>query len=62
MLLSDPSKRRSIGKKGRQYAGEKWGANVLAKKVAKFYKSVIAQKISLTRYTNTRIGNAKGTA
>jgi len=61
MLLSDPSKRESIGKKGRQYAGEKWGADVLAKKVAKFYKHVITQKTSLTRYTNTRIGSAKGT-
>ncbi len=61
MLLSDPSKRESIGKKGRQYAGEKWGADVLAKKVAKFYKHVITQKTSLTRYTNTRIGSAKST-
>jgi glycosyltransferase involved in cell wall biosynthesis len=61
LLLSDPSKRESIGKKGRQYAGEKWGADVLAKKVAKFYKHVITQKTSLTRYTNTRIGSAKST-
>jgi glycosyltransferase involved in cell wall biosynthesis len=61
MLLSDPSKRESIGKKGRQYAEEKWGADVLAKKVAKFYKHVITQKTSLTSYTNTRIGSAKST-
>jgi glycosyltransferase involved in cell wall biosynthesis len=62
IILSDPSKCESIGKKGMQYAQEKWGADVLAKKVAKFYKHVITQKTSLTRYTNTRIGNAKGAA
>jgi hypothetical protein len=61
ILLSDPLKRKSVGEKGRQYAEEKWGASVLAKKVAKFYKNTIAQKTSLTRYTNTRIGNAKST-
>lgn len=61
VLLSDPLKRENIGEKGRQYAKEKWGADVLAKKVAKFYKSIIAQKTSLTRYTNTRVSNAKGT-
>jgi glycosyltransferase involved in cell wall biosynthesis len=58
-LLSDAPKRQMIGEKGRQYAKEKWGAGVLAKKVAKFYKSTINQKSSLSRYMDTRIGNAK---
>ena len=58
-LLSDPQKRKSIGEKGRQYAKDKWGANVLAKKIAKFYKTIITQKTSIARYTNTRIGNTK---
>ena len=58
-LLSDASKRQMIGEKGRQYAKEKWGAGVLAKKVAKFYKSTINQKSSLSRYMDTRISNAK---
>ena len=61
VLLSDAPKRQMIGEKGRQYAQEKWGAGVLAKKVAKFYKSTINQKSSLSRYMETRIGNAKGT-
>ena len=61
VLLSDATKRQMIGERGRQYAQEKWGAGVLAKKVAKFYKSTINQKSSLTRYMETRIGNAKGT-
>ena len=61
ILLSDARKRQMIGERGRQYAQEKWGAGVLAKKVAKFYKSTINQKSSLTRYMETRIGNAKGT-
>jgi len=60
-LLSDARKRQMIGERGRQYAQEKWGAGVLAKKVAKFYKSTINQKSSLSRYMETRIGNAKGT-
>jgi 1,2-diacylglycerol 3-alpha-glucosyltransferase len=59
VLLSDAPKRQIIGEKGRQYAKEKWGAGVLAKKVAKFYKSTINQKSSLSRYLDTRIGNAK---
>ena len=59
VLLSDAPKRQIIGEKGRQYAQEKWGAGVLAKKVAKFYKSTINQKSSLSRYMDTRIGNAK---
>ncbi|CAM8375092.1 glycosyltransferase [Candidatus Methylopumilus planktonicus] len=59
VLLSDDPKRQMIGEKGRQYAKEKWGAGVLAKKVAKFYKSTINQKSSLSRYLDTRIGNAK---
>ena len=59
VLLSDDPKRQMIGKKGRQYAKEKWGAGVLAKKVAKFYKSTVNQKSSLSRYLDTRIGNAK---
>ncbi|CAM8391295.1 glycosyltransferase [Candidatus Methylopumilus planktonicus] len=59
VLLSDAPKRKMIGEKGRQYAQEKWGAGVLAKKVAKFYKSTINQKSSLSRYMDTRIGNAK---
>jgi glycosyltransferase involved in cell wall biosynthesis len=59
ILLSDAPKRQMIGEKGRQYAQEKWGAGVLAKKVAKFYKSTINQKSSLSRYMDTRIGNAK---
>jgi len=59
ILLSDAPKRQMIGEKGRQYAKEKWGAGVLAKKVAKFYKSTINQKSSLSRYLDTRIGNAK---
>jgi glycosyltransferase involved in cell wall biosynthesis len=59
ILLSDAPKRQMIGEKGRQYAKEKWGAGVLAKKVAKFYKSTINQKSSLSRYMDTRIGNAK---
>lgn len=59
VLLSDAPKRQMIGEKGRQYAQEKWGASVLAKKVAKFYKSTINQKSSLSRYMDTRIGNAK---
>ena len=60
-LLSDAPKRQMIGEKGRQYAQEKWGAGVLAKKVAKFYKSAINQKSSLSRYMDTRIGKAKET-
>jgi glycosyltransferase involved in cell wall biosynthesis len=60
-LLSDAPKRQMIGEKGRQYAKEKWGAGVLAKKVAKFYKSAINQKSSLSRYMDTRIGKAKET-
>jgi glycosyltransferase involved in cell wall biosynthesis len=59
VLLSDDPKRQMIGEKGRQYAKEKWGAGVLAKKVAKFYKSTVNQKSSLSRYLDTRIGNAK---
>ncbi|QDD07164.1 glycosyltransferase family 4 protein [Candidatus Methylopumilus planktonicus] len=59
VLLSNAPKRQMIGEKGRQYAQEKWGAGVLAKKVAKFYKSTINQKSSLSRYMDTRIGNAK---
>lgn len=59
VLLSDAPKRQMIGEKGRQYAQEKWGAGILAKKVAKFYKSTINQKSSLSRYMDTRIGNAK---
>ncbi|CAM8419285.1 RfaG Glycosyltransferase [Candidatus Methylopumilus universalis] len=59
ILLSDDPKRQMIGEKGRQYAKEKWGAGVLAKKVAKFYKSTVNQKSSLSRYMDTRIGNAK---
>lgn len=59
VLLSDAPKRQMIGEKGRQYAQEKWGAGVLAKKVAKFYKSTINQKSSLSRYMDTRIGNVK---
>jgi len=59
ILLSDAPKRQMIGEKGRQYAKEKWGAGVLAKKVAKFYKSTVNQKSSLSRYLDTRIGNAK---
>jgi 1,2-diacylglycerol 3-alpha-glucosyltransferase len=59
VLLSDGPKRQMIGKKGRQYAQEKWGAGVLAKKVAKFYKSAINQKSSLSRYMDTRISNAR---
>jgi 1,2-diacylglycerol 3-alpha-glucosyltransferase len=59
VLLSEAPKRQMIGEKGRQYAQEKWGAGVLAKKVAKFYKSTINQKSSLSRYLDTRIGNAK---
>ena len=59
VLLSDAPKRQMIGDKGRQYAQEKWGAGVLAKKVAKFYKSTINQKSSLSRYMDTRISNAK---
>jgi len=58
-LLSDAPKRQMIGEKGRQYAQEKWGAGILAKKVAKFYKSTINQKSSLSRYMDTRISNAK---
>jgi 1,2-diacylglycerol 3-alpha-glucosyltransferase len=61
ILLSDARKRQIIGERGRQYAQEKWGAGVLAKKVAKFYKSTINQKSSLSRYMETRVGNAKGT-
>ena len=60
-LLSDAPKRQMIGEKGRQYAKEKWGAGVLAKKVAKFYKSAINQKSSLSRYMDTRFGKAKET-
>jgi glycosyltransferase involved in cell wall biosynthesis len=60
ILLSGARKRQMIGERGRQYAQEKWGAAVLAKKVAKFYKSTINQKSSLSRYMETRIGNAKG--
>jgi 1,2-diacylglycerol 3-alpha-glucosyltransferase len=59
VLLSDAPKRQMIGEKGRQYAQEKWGAGVLAKKVTKFYKSTINQKSSLSRYMDTRISNAK---
>jgi glycosyltransferase involved in cell wall biosynthesis len=62
ILLSDAPKRQMIGEKGRQYAQEKWGAGILAKKVAKFYKSAINQKSSLSRYMDTRIGKAKETA
>ncbi|CAM8378090.1 RfaG Glycosyltransferase [Candidatus Methylopumilus universalis] len=61
VLLSDAPKRQMIGEKGRQYAQEKWGAGVLAKKVAKFYKGAINQKSSLSRYMDTRIGKAKET-
>jgi glycosyltransferase involved in cell wall biosynthesis len=61
VLLADETKRQMIGERGRQYAQEKWGAGVLAKKVAKFYKCSINQKSSLSRYMETRIGNAKGT-
>jgi glycosyltransferase involved in cell wall biosynthesis len=61
ILLSDARKRQMIGERGRQYAQEEWGAGVLAKKVAKFYKSTINQKSSLSRYMETRVGNAKGT-
>ena len=61
VLLSDAPKRQMIGEKGRQYAKEKWGAGVLAKKVAKFYKSAINQKSSLSRYMDTRFGKAKET-
>jgi glycosyltransferase involved in cell wall biosynthesis len=60
VLLSDESKRKIIGAKGRQYAQEKWGANVLAKKISKFYKNAITQKSSLVRYMDTRVHNAKG--
>jgi len=60
-LLSDAPKRQMIGEKGRQYAQEKWTAGILAKKVAKFYKSAINQKSSLSRYMDTRIGKAKET-
>ena len=60
-LLSDAPKRQMIGEKGRQYAQEKWGAGILAKKVAKFYKSTINQKSSLSRYMDTRFGKAKET-
>jgi glycosyltransferase involved in cell wall biosynthesis len=60
-LLSDAPKRQMIGEKGRQYAQEKWTAGILAKKVAKFYKSTINQKSSLSRYMDTRIGKAKET-
>lgn len=61
ILLSDAPKRQMIGEKGRQYAQEKWTAGILAKKVAKFYKSAINQKSSLSRYMDTRIGKAKET-
>jgi 1,2-diacylglycerol 3-alpha-glucosyltransferase len=61
ILLSDAPKRQMIGEKGRQYAQEKWTAGILAKKVAKFYKSTINQKFSLSRYMDTRIGKAKET-
>ena len=61
VLLSDAPKRQMIGEKGRQYAQEKWTAGILAKKVAKFYKSAINQKSSLSRYMDTRIGKAKET-
>ena len=61
VLLSDESKRKIIGAKGRQYAQEKWGANVLAKKISKFYKNAMTQKSSLARYMDTRVRNAKGT-
>ncbi|CAM8444942.1 glycosyltransferase [Candidatus Methylopumilus universalis] len=61
ILLSDAPKRQMIGEKGRQYAKEKWTAGILAKKVAKFYKSAINQKSSLSRYMDTRIGKAKET-
>ena len=60
-LLSDAPKRQMIGQKGRQYAQEKWTAGILAKKAAKFYKSTINQKSSLSRYMDTRIGKAKET-
>ena len=60
-LLSDAPKRQMIGEKGRQYAQEKWTAGILAKKVAKFYKSAINQKSSLSRYMDTRFGKAKET-
>ncbi len=59
VLLSDPTKRQMIGERGRQYAQERWGAGTLAKKVFKFYKNTINQKSSLSRYMDTRIGNAK---
>lgn len=59
VLLSDAPKRQMIGEKGRQYAQEKWTAGILAKKVAKFYKSAINQKSSLSRYMDTKIGNTK---
>ena len=44
ILLSDSSKRKFIGEKGRSYAKEKWGAAVLTKKIVKFYKDIKIQK------------------
>ena len=61
VLLSDEFKRKTIGARGKQYAREKWGANVLAKKISKFYKNSVTQKSSLARYMDTRIRNVKGT-
>jgi len=60
VLLSDEFKRKTIGARGKQYAREKWGANVLAKKISKFYKNSVTQKSSLARYMDTRIRNVKG--
>jgi len=59
-LLSDESRRKALGEKGKEYAKDKWSANVLAKKVVKFYKSAITRKSSLVRYLDTRTGNIKG--
>ena len=61
LLLSDPIRRKRLGEKGRDYAKDKWGADVLAKKVLKFYKNAITQKSSLSRYLDPNVGNIKGT-
>ena len=58
-LLSDDSRRKALGEKGKEYAKDKWSANVLAKKVVKFYKSAITRKSSLVRYLDTRTENIK---
>jgi len=60
LFLSDDSRRKCLGEKGKEYAKDKWSANVLAKKVVKFYKSAITRKSSLVRYLDTRTGNIKG--